>query len=399
LKDRKIFVFAIVFTVLVPAVAAEGHRDPQTGRIKVLYIGDPTASSPYPMLESDPLILPYPVKACAVCFSFGVAKRSMRQYMPRTYGDLSSYQVFILSDTNAGLFTAREQEWFVKAVRDAGSGLVMVGGNEAFGACCGFPSWGPTRVQEILPVVCLDNQGETGRVEVLKYDNPFVASMPIHRGLQWMRVYGVNRVEMRTGAEELARIIPPTKPPCPFWATWRTGAGRTFAITGDWTPAAGVVFMRWEYYGDFAINLMMYLSDNPLPKDLQTLHEARRKFLEYRSSKTYLFNVMDFAERFGASMNPVEGIIQEAELKYSEAKGAYLDLDYPKCLDLLNRCLDDLSRGTEKAMRLKDQAMLWIYVIEWTAVAGTFFAAGFLVWSLMIRRKLYREVDATRFSR
>ena len=60
----------------------------------MLYVGEPTGMSPYPMLESDPLIWPYPVQASTVVFSFETAKRSMRQYMPRTFKDLSAYQVF-----------------------------------------------------------------------------------------------------------------------------------------------------------------------------------------------------------------------------------------------------------------------------------------------------------------
>jgi len=36
-------------------------------------------------------------------------------------------------------------------------------------------------------------------------------------------------------------------------------------------------------------------------------------------------------------------------------------------------------------------------VIEWLAVTGTSMVCGFLLWLLMIRRRLYREVRTTRF--
>jgi len=145
----------------VPTQSA-GRRDPQTGRIKVLYVGEPVGSSPYPALESDPLIEPYPVQASAVVFSFSIAKRSIRQYMPRTYADLSSFQVFILSDANAAVFSANQLRWFTWSVKNNGSGLVMVGGNEAFGACCGHLSWGTTPVQDVLPVECIPMSGQAG---------------------------------------------------------------------------------------------------------------------------------------------------------------------------------------------------------------------------------------------
>jgi len=50
-------------------------------------------------------------------------------------------------------------------------------------------------------------------------------------------------------------------------------------------------------------------------------------------------------------------------------------------------------------MQLKDQAMLWIYLIEWSVVTATFALGGIVLWSLMVRRKLYREVQETRFQR
>jgi len=45
---------------------------------------------------------------------------------------------------------------------------------------------------------------------------------------------------------------------------------------------------------------------------------------------------------------------------------------------------------------LKDKALLWIYIAEWSAVSGTAVACGVVLWTLMIRRRLYREVGTTR---
>jgi hypothetical protein len=215
-----------------------------------------------------------------------------------------------------------------------------------------------------------------------------------------MKGYDGNEILLREGAEELARLVPvQIGSPTSFWATWRFGGGRTFAISGDWTPAGGVVFMRWEYYGDFAINLMLFLSDNDLPSDLETLHQVRGKFQEYRSSKAYLLNIMDFGEKFGANMNVVSDQIGAADRIHREATQTYLDLDYVGCLEQLNRALDGLNEGVERAIKLKDQALIWIFVIEWSSVSGTFTLCGFILWTLMVRRRLYREIETTRFVR
>jgi len=364
-----------------------------------LYVGEPTGSSPYPTLESEPLILPYPVKASTVVYSIDIARRSVRQYMPRTYASLSSYQVLILSDANADVFTPNQLQWYSDAVKQGGSGLVMIGGNEAFGGRGGHRSWGTTPVEEVLPVNSLYERWTEGRVVIVDPDHPLVSSIPIRPNLEWMRYYDGNEVELKIGASELAQMVRVAKPPAPFWATWRSGKGITFAMAGDWTPAGGVVFMRWEYYGDFAVNLMLYLSDNELPKDLETVHKARGKFLEYRWAKSYLFTVMDFGEKFGANMNPIAKMIDEAESRYGDATRAYLDQDLAKSLEALDGSLDSLSRATRKAIHLKDQAMMWIYTVEWTTLSGTFAASGFVLWTLMVRRRLYREIETTRFGR
>ncbi len=394
-----IHVLTIIFLVsMVTPVWGAGNRDPETGRIKILYVGEPTGSSPYPVLEADPLILPYPVKASACVFSFRAAQRSMRQYMPRTYDDLSSHQVFILSDANSRLFSPVQLKWYLDSVREGDSGLVMIGGNEAFGGRAGYSSWGMTPVGEVLPVECIPGEWfGHGEVIILEDDHPLVESVPIGDNLEWMKRYDGNRVEVREGANELARVDPATEEIAPFWVTWRYGEGRTFAMTGDWTPAGGAVFMRWEYYGDFAINLMLFLSENELPRDLDTVREARRKFLEFRSQKAYLFNIMEFGERFGANMNPLSEIIDRSNGEYKRAEEVYIELEVVPAIGFLDSALKGLSEGVKKAIDLKDQAMRWIFVIEWSTVSATFFICGFVIWTLMVRRRLYRETGVTRF--
>jgi hypothetical protein len=50
----------------------------------------------------------------------------------------------------------------------------------------------------------------------------------------------------------------------------------------------------------------------------------------------------------------------------------------------------------DEALKLKDQALFWIYVSEWSVVTGTFLLCSFVVWSLMVKRRLYREVEETK---
>jgi hypothetical protein len=36
-------------------------------------------------------------------------------------------------------------------------------------------------------------------------------------------------------------------------------------------------------------------------------------------------------------------------------------------------------------------------LIEWATISATFAIGGFVLWTLMVRRQLYREVKQTRF--
>jgi len=326
------------------------------------------------------------------------ARRMFRQYIPRTYSKLAEKDAIIISDADVFIFEHRHYQWFKDAVIKDGSGLVMIGGNAGFGGRPN-PPWGPTVVQDILPVWCITGGWIGGRVEILKPNHDLLRTLPLDKRWPWMQYYDGNQVELKQEADLLARLVGTGGKVNPFWATWDPGKGRCFAMTCDWTPAGGVVFMRWPYYGDFAVNLMMYLSKNPIPSDVETLHKARRMYVDYMSTRAYLFSLMEFAEKIGANMNPVAEIIAQADEKHEESIRSYIDFEFQKALVVLGEAMDDLKRGSQRAMQLKDQAMLWIYLIEWATVTATFAIGGFVLWTLMIRRRLYREVSHTRFAR
>jgi len=48
------------------------------------------------------------------------------------------------------------------------------------------------------------------------------------------------------------------------------------------------------------------------------------------------------------------------------------------------------------ASKLCKRAMIWVYVVDWLAITGTSMVCVFLLWSLMVRRRMYREVGTTR---
>jgi uncharacterized membrane protein len=396
-RQRILLTIATLVLLSLASGSSAGRSDAETGRIRVLYVGDHGASSPSPFLNAEPMIQ---LRIAHAIFHLkGDARKKLnRVYFPRTYAELTDYDVSIVSDCPVDQFDNQHYFWFKDAVTSDGCGFVMIGGNCGFGGGPELP-WTPTAVQDILPVGCLEAEKSLGRVEIIQPEHEFVASLPLEKKWEWMREYGINKVTRRQQAETIAEVISSTTgEPIPFWATWDVGEGRSFAVTGDWTPMGGVVFMRWGYYGDFAANLMMYASRNPLPADLEPLHRARARYLDFLSTRQYLFSVIEFAERFGANLNRVGEMMVEADAGYVESTRTYIDHNYEDALLVLEEAIGKLLEASELAMDLKDQAMFWIYVAEWSIVTATFSLGTFVVWTLMVRKRLYREVTQTRFT-
>ena len=80
----------------------------------------------------------------------------------------------------------------------------------------------------------------------------------------------------------------------------------------------------------------------------------------------------------------------------SGARQDYIELRFDEVTELYDEIIDLLGVLEQEAIELKERALLWVYLIEWLAVTGVSMVTAFVLWSLMVRRRLYREVGATR---
>jgi len=395
----EIWVVAVLLLTSSCACGMKPRRSAETGSVRVLYIGEPVGGpGPYRFMEQDPFLEMTPVQATTAWYELDIIKRSLRIYMPRSYQNLVKKEdIVILSDANRNLFSGTTLKWFSDAVLKEGMGLLMTGGRESFGAYFGMPDWTPTPVGKILPVESTgQNKGPDGKVEVLKPKNVFMASLPWESIGGYGFFYGCNPVTERDGAEILAQLVPKVGVVNPFLVWWDIGEGRTFAMTADWTPAGANEFLKWEFYPDFAVNLMLFIADVEIPPDPIQVHRIRRKLEEYHLKRSFVISLIDFISRLGANPSKVETMLKEADDGLREVRGMYVDYDFDGSLVRAQSLVEDLDLATKAAFRLKDQALLWIYVTEWAAITGTSMGTGFLLWTLMVKRRLYREVGTTK---
>jgi len=379
-------------------------RDPR--RVYVIYTGDPYPGiTPYGPMKRDPVIVVTPVQGSLGHYA-GISlediHRALRVYMPRSYDQfVREYNVTILSDTNSMIF-GRYGSWIKRSVLEHGKGVLMVAGLESFGGARGYAGWVGNPVMDVLPVDApstgpdwLDG-GAPIEVTPNGYKNPFMASLPFKPLPEYMKIgTDGNIVVQKPGSILLTRWVSPqyNNPPC--YVTWDIAKGRAFAMMHDWTPAGGTLMSRWEYYGDFAINLMLYLAKKPLPSDSVVAHEYRRLVQELAVRKSTLYSLADFVESLGGSARPITKEMGNFDSAMKKAAELYLDGDYDGALGATRDAENMLSKLEELAIKVKNEALAWVFMIEWLSVSGVSLLSGLLLWNLMVRRKLYREVGTT----
>ena len=166
-------------------------------------------------LGAEPLVAA--LKGSAFELTYMTAHDAVEKF-PFEMEGLDEYDVIILSDIGANSFLLPPAVWLrsqtvpnrlrlIKAWVERGGGLLMVGGYLSFQGIDGKARWRKTPVEDVLPVTCQpwDDRVEMpeGAVpEVLQPDHPVLAGL----GGDWPFVLGVNEVELRPGAQVLARI-------------------------------------------------------------------------------------------------------------------------------------------------------------------------------------------------
>jgi len=388
-------ILALCLSLGVACTSCSARNDPATGRVRVIYFGDPIGASPFPFMMDEPLLAPAPVMACKMWYPYETIRKSMRVYAPRTFEALdASYDMIILSDANVLSFETRHLEWFSRFVAERGGGLAMVGGFESFGGQ-GYSPWGPTEVGNVLPVDCISGgYNAEGQIIIVQPDCPVVSNLPWDT-LGPSNYLGGNRVVRRTGSELVAKFSDSN----PLFVWWNYGEGRSYAMAADWTPAGGTQFMQWDYYGDYAVNVVLFTASEEVPAEIELMHSIRGVLRTYGETKGYLYSLMDFAEKFGANMKGIEQSIGEAEQETARAKALYMSYEFDDAGSAAAKAVAMLEAALDDAVRAKDRAMLWVFIIEWLAVISTCMVSGVALYELMVMRRLFKPAQSSIFTK
>ncbi len=171
------------------------------------------------------------------------------------------------------------------------------------------------------------------------------------------------------------------KPNDPFWSAPETGSPHSnpFGL-------------------DIIVNVMSWSTGKRLPQDPLKVHEYRRLVFDYGIQRSLLISLLEFAEAFGANSTRIYAGSNAIGEERRRSEDLYLDRDFDAGLDTMETAFGSLVELQASAMQLKSKALFWIYLAEWMVTMCTFIIPDAVLWSLMVRRTLHREIPFIRWS-
>lgn len=393
-------VILLLLACLSPCLATrEPRKDAETGKVRILYVGDSLGlHTPARNFEMDPLVSITGIPATAAWYSTKDIRRFIRIYMPRSYEAIvDHHDVIILSDAGPQFFTPQHHAYFKETVITEGLGLIMIGGVETFGAEAGRMPWTGYPVESILPVELIIGSfnPRIGKVRIVDFDNRFIGSLPWDTLVPPHCYFDrFNNVILKQSANLLGVVE--ADGDHPWLVDWGMEKGWVFAMCSDWTPLGGSNFMRWEYYGDYVSNLVLYVAGLPVPHEHELKHAFVVGLKEYWLENNILVGMLDFVEKFGANTGPILRSLAQIDAGKKESERMYIDQNFQEAVPKLNEAIEKIRGLNNEALDLKDRTLLWMYIIEYFTVTGTSLISGVLLYWLMIKRRMYKEIAVTR---
>lgn len=380
------------------------------GRIRVLaLLREGRVQSLQKFFDTDPSIEYTLVPARDGMLTDTELRKQIRLYFPRTYQGMLGYDVLMILSARYDLFTTQQDAWMHDAVADGVGGL---SGSSLFSQVPGIAeAWTNGLASRAFPnegVEVMSRGAEarmmSHRIEISEdYPEPILAVF-IPLGVENVYALGDSTRLMvaREGSGILAWQVGSFPAREDFLAAWEYGEGRAMATGGKiplgWFAYPTGISGENPYSPEILSNILYWLAETDLIDDVVVFHRMRSEISLFRTKIAVLVSLRDFVEKFGARTERIDEEMGAIEEQYSLMVAACVDHNFEEGEAALVAGLERLSQADEVAKRVKEGALLWVYTIEWLVFFSTFFVSGFLTWSLMVRRRLYRSVVTTRLS-
>ncbi len=402
-SPRSVALIVLVLIYVCPAVLAADEGE----RIPIFLIGAThPAINPFTgYFMQDPLFI-YALEPIPPDLPDGEKQKLDRIYYPRTRQILiESYDMIIFYDARLQHFTPRQLHDLDYAFREAGMGSIAT-----FGPAW-EQVWEVTTLYDTSPAFDYTDEWYHGLFWVgLRRDRDPVFTPFIELGMEKLLGDAYHLMVEKPGATVWADMMPMGTP---WMISWRPGGSEaglqwvcTDGFNAQWwgiggsqgrTGTFGVLGSN-PYAIDMSTNLILHSLDLPLISDIHARREARHLLSAFNEEKILILHMMDWADGFGANTVPLTERLSVVEDEAEAATEYYLVQDYPTVISQMEGISSKVSGITRDAVRLKNEAMFWVFVVEWLVVTSTGIVSGLVVWMLMGRRRIYKAVETTRLT-
>jgi len=341
------------------------------------------------------------------------AQRQIRIYFPRGKENVWDNDFFMFINPYFEPFIPSQIDGMRTAIVEGGSGAFQsLGGITIDWTNVNWP-WIDSSLASIFPndpqayrVWEGQKEGNLPYKVIVNQDPalPPVLKMFVPLGIEEVRGYwtivliipqpGVTTWAWARGSYPKAPEVPPS-----WLISWTYGRGMTWSVADDldcpWW--ANTYHPSDQEYGlDILMNIILHSLDRPLPSNIVLINALRKDFERYTERASTIAAFFDFVEKFGVSSSRLLDEMLDVDLTIEEAMDAYLEGRYEDSLDLTEEAHEALGELETKSIKLKDQALLWVYITEWAAVSGTSMITGYVLYILMLKKRLHRQVQVTR---
>lgn len=334
--------------------------------------------------------------------------RLMRIYFPRTFDDLVTYDFLLLAQVDMFFISPEQAQWMHDAIADYGLGgvntrsvmsmnnyLSMPWADSVLSRAFPNKAWAVIRSPYYLkpsgPLIVNDDEMIAPIMRPFK--KQIEKTFPGYAGLLTIPKQG-SKIHSWLKTNLLDQAYP-SPGYIPHLFEWDYERGTTFTMM-DMLYDDFWRTDRNSFALDIIVNIIWHGSHRELPLDAMRVHVLRDKLRYHAGEKSAIISIFDFVERFGVNTASLYSGLDELQADKSRADQLYLEGEFDRSSSVIEDVIERLNGLAERAMKLKDQALLWVYLIEWLVVAGTSLLCGTALWVLMIRRRLYREAGVTR---
>ncbi len=340
--------------------------------------------------------------------TYDAAMKFIRLYFPRTFDEMKRYEVIMLTQPEYNLFTTKQDQWMYDAIRN-GTGGINDGSVFSIQSVI-HSAWANSLTQQAFPndapAVSAKGGGEAGGLVfrvIIDPEAPDPILTPfIPFGVEKVVCTAASRLVIaREGATTLAWQVGnfPVIGRVAYLVSWDYEKGRTMT-SGDfmgngWFGCPGSPTSN-QYSPDILTNMIFHITRRKLIEDVAIFHRLKIGLAELSSRMLGLVSLKDFIDKFGANTQPVENEIRALQEMERRAIEQYLDQEFQACQETIHLGLARFQEAEQTAIRIKNSSLLWVYLVEWLVTCSTLSISGTVVWTLMIRRRLYKPVRVTR---